>query len=190
MRTRALLSIGITIKSPKTDGTSAQGRPPLRVPRNRHFLSPIEKQIVAALENTVPSAALSYRQVLRDLEDHDRLTFRGTANDLRGAVWDLLRTLAPDADVMAQPGFKFEKDTSKPTQRQKARHILKARHSSAVDAAVESLDILEEYVSSLARILYSRTSSSAHIGSERSEIRQMKMYVDAFIAEVFEIHRS
>ena len=90
-------------------------------------LRPAEVRIIALLDELVPSAAMSYRQAVSDLNNPGRQSYRGTTNELRSAVWDVLDRLAPDAEVMSSQGFKLEKNRDKPTQKQKARHILRSR---------------------------------------------------------------
>jgi hypothetical protein len=160
---------------------------PLLIPVSRP--TPTEDQIIAALEAKVPSAAPCYEQAVRDLGDDRRISYRGTANELRSAVWEVLEQLAPDADVMAADGFILEAGQKTPTRKQKARHILRARlGESARQAPEATLELIEAHVAGLTAGLYNRSSASSHLEAERGEISQIKMYVDAFLAEVLEIH--
>jgi hypothetical protein len=152
-------------------------------------LSPIEEQIIATLTALVPTAALSYEQALADMQDTSRVSYRGTANELRSALWDVLDRLAPDADVTAAQGFKLEKNRDRPTQKQKARYILRSRLGDTARRTPEStLDLIEEHVGALARAVYDRSSVSTHVATAVAEIRQVKMYVDTVLAELLEIH--
>ncbi len=73
----------------------------------------VEAKIITTLKELVPSAALSYEQALRDLAaSTTRLSFRGTANELREALRETVDHLAPDEDVMSAPGFRLERDRS------------------------------------------------------------------------------
>jgi Predicted pPIWI-associating nuclease len=150
---------------------------------------PTEVRIIQMLDDLVPSAAMSYRQAIRDLSDPDRQSYRGTTNELRSAVWDVLDRLAPDADVMSAPGFKLENNRDKPTQKQKTRHILKSRLGDNARKAPEtSVQLIEDHVGSLSRAVYDRTSISAHLAASRSEVSQLRMYVETLLAELLEIH--
>lgn len=150
-----------------------------------------EDQILAALEEQVPEAAPCYEQALRDLADDHRVSYRGTANELRSAVWEVLERLAPDERVSAAQGFTLEKDQQTPTRKQKARFILRGRlGGTACQTPEASLELIELQVANLTAGLYNRSSSSSHIEAEQGEIRQIKMYVDAFLAEVLQVHRS
>jgi len=158
----------------------------------RAFLSDQEAIILKTLEEIVPLAALSYRQACIDLAARDRISFRGTANELREALRELLDYLAKDKDVESQPGFKFEDGQKKPTMKQKVRFILRARGLSATAAEVpeNAVSLAEEMVGKLTRSAYNRSSLSAHVSTVRGEVCQMKMYVDSILAELLEIHRQ
>lgn len=89
----------------------------------------VEAKIIATLKELFPSAALSYEQALRDLASStERLSFRGTANELREALRETVDHLAPDEDVLAAPGFRLERDRTKPTQKQKVRFKIGRAH--------------------------------------------------------------
>jgi Predicted pPIWI-associating nuclease len=164
----------------------ARGRTP------KTFLTDQEAIILKTLQDTVPSAGLSYRQVCIDLAADDRVSFRGTANELREALRELLNHLAKDEDVQKQTGFKLESGQTKPTMRQKVRFILRARGVSATAAEVpgNAVSLAEEIIGKLTRSAYNRSSLSTHVSTDRGEVRQMKMYVDGVLAELLEIHRS
>jgi hypothetical protein len=155
-------------------------------------LSEIETRILGILDQLDPIAAASYRQALADLSDNTRLSYRGTANELRETLREVLDRLAPDEDVMQQPNFKLEKGQSRPTQKQKVRFILKSRGKgkTAREAPESTVELIDELTASVARSSYQRTSFSAHAGGGLSELRQLKMYVDTVLAELLEIHAS
>ncbi|HXB02023.1 MAG TPA: hypothetical protein VNV15_04295 [Opitutaceae bacterium] len=156
------------------------------------FLSAQEGTILKTLEQIVPLAALSYRQACIDLATRDRISYRGTANELREALRELLDHLAPDADVENQQGFKFEDGQKKPTMKQKVRFILRARGlpATAGEAPENAVLLADEMVGKLTRSTYNRSSISAHVSTARSEVCQMKMYIDSVLAELLEIHRE
>jgi len=150
-----------------------------------------EDQILAALEAQVPEAAPCYEQALRDLADDHRVSYRGTANELRSAVWEVLERLAPDEKVTAAPRFTLESGQQTPTRKQKVRFIFRGRLGETARQTPEaSLELIELQVANLTAGLYNRSSSSSHIEAEQGEVRQIKMYVDAFLAEVLQVHRN
>jgi hypothetical protein len=149
-----------------------------------------EARILATLRDLAPTAALSYEQAFRDLAATDRVSYRGTANELREALRETIDRLAPDAEVMKAKGFKLEKNQTKPTQKQKVRHILRSRQVSttARKTPEESVLLVEELTASVARASSERSSLSTHIASTEREVRQLKMYVDSVLAELLQVH--
>jgi Predicted pPIWI-associating nuclease len=152
---------------------------------------PLEERIIRTLSELVPSAGASYQQVIFDLNDQGRVSFRGTANELREVLREVLDRLAPDDAVASEPGFKLEDGQSRPTQKQKARYILKSRKISrtAMRAPEQSVSLIEELTASVTRAVYERGSVSAHLSAKREEVLRAKGYVDAVLAELLEIHR-
>jgi hypothetical protein len=116
-------------------------------------VSPIEQAIIETLDGLVPTAAASYRQALSDLRDYRRLSFRGTASELRECVREVLDHLAPDDEIANQPNFKLEPNQTKPTMKQKARFILKARKlpDGARQVPENMIELVDESVASLPR---------------------------------------
>jgi hypothetical protein len=153
-------------------------------------LTAIESRIISTLDQLVPSAALAYEQSIRDLADPDRLSFRGPANELRSALWEVLERLAPDDAVISQTGFKLEAGKTQPTQKQRVRYILRSRAipTTARKAPEATVELIEELVGTLARATYDRSSISAHLDRSRAEVSQVKMYVDSILGELLEIH--
>jgi Predicted pPIWI-associating nuclease len=151
----------------------------------------VETRIIATLKELLPSAALSYEQALRDLAGStQRLSFRGTAAELREALRETLDHLAPDEDVMKAPGFKLERDRTGPTQKQKVRFILRSRQvpEGARKTPEDSVSLIEELTGSLARASYDRGSLATHVVATENEVRQLKMYVDSVLAELLQVH--
>jgi hypothetical protein len=69
------------------------------------------------LQDICPTAAAAYSQAFEGLRAETRESWRGPATDLRESLRGTLDILAPDADAMAPPGFKLEKDAHRPTMR-------------------------------------------------------------------------
>jgi len=125
-----------------------------------------------------------------DLGAPPRRSYRGVAHELRETLREILDYLAPDVDVMAEAGFTLEKGTTRPTQRQKALHVLRKRRLSreAMRAPELAVSMVDELGAAIARSAYTRGSMSAHGVGSAQEVRQLKMYVDAVLAELLEIH--
>jgi hypothetical protein len=180
-RLRAPLTAAIEIRA------NAKNGPPPPV-----LLSQIEAAILQTLDKILPLTALSYRQAIQDLADQKRYSYRGVAAELREALREVLDHLAPDADVVKAPGFRLEKDQTKPTMKQKAVHILKARglNDTQRKPATDAIVIIEGAVGSLARAAYNVGSLATHISSERAEVLTFKGYADAVVAQLLEIHKA
>jgi hypothetical protein len=159
----------------------------------RATITDVEAKISKTLEELIPATALSYQQVLLDIGDENRVSYRGTATELREILRETLDQLAPDSEVMAGDGFKLEKDKTRPTMKQKARFILKSRGqtSNSIEAPGKSIEAVEEAVASLVRSTYDRGSIETHTrsGLSRPSILQLKMYVDSVLCELLEIHK-
>jgi hypothetical protein len=154
------------------------------------FGSKFEFDLHATLGRLVPTAANSYLQAIHDLADEERLSLRGTADELREALREVLDHLAPDDAVMASPGFTLEKNRTKPTMKQKARFILKSRGtaSGARESTEGAVDRVEAGTAALARSVYDRGSLSTHVTVTRTEVSQLKRYVEAVLAELLQVH--
>lgn len=155
-------------------------------------LTDTEQLIFTALSERVMGSAITYKQALFDLRDMNRTSYKGVANELRESLRELLDTLAPDNLVMAEPNYQNEKDKKSPTMKQKARYILKAKRprENTIKTLDESLDLVEEKIASLVRATYSRTSASAHTLSERSEVMQIKKYIEIVIIELLGVENQ
>ena len=156
---------------------------------SRLVLSQTERAILDTLEKMLPATAGSYEQALVDIAQGSRVSWRGTATELREVLREAIDHLAPDDKVIASPGFQLEEGQKSPTQKQKVRFILRARKSNSASAAVAaaSLDTVDESVAVLARSTYQRGSASPHSTTNASEIRKLKRYIDALLAELLEI---
>lgn len=166
-----------------------------RTPESEVKYSEIDRKIINTLSSLVPSAALSYQQVIQDLQESSRASFRGTAAELREVLRETLDFLAPDADVENEAGFKYEKDEKgnplpKPTMKQKARFILKSRQqtSASIKVPESNVQIIEESIAAMARSTYVRGSVSTHTPAKRSEVLQLKSYSESILCELLEIH--
>jgi hypothetical protein len=97
----------------------------------------------------------------------------GTANELREALREVIDHLAPDEEILRVSGFKLERGQTKPTHKQKVRHILRSRDvpATARKAPEETTTLVEELTASVARASYQRTSVSTHIVTARAEVR-------------------
>jgi hypothetical protein len=155
----------------------------------RLVLSQTERAILDTLTKMLPVTGASYEQALLDIAQRKRVSWRGSAAELREVLREAIDHLAPDDKVLGSPGFQLEQGRALPTQKQKVRFILRARKSNSTSVAVAegSLNTVDESVAALARSTYTRGSASTHATTDASEIRKLKRYVDAILAELLEI---
>lgn len=152
-----------------------------------------DRAVAARLEGLEPALADAYRQVLMDLQDDQRLSYRGPGNELRELLREVLDLLAPGAKVKSEQWFRDsrasgpkDKRDRPPTQAEKARYIARSRGlgDTAADTVQEAATTIEERVGAVVRSLYKRTNSAAHVQRERSEIAQLIRYLDALLLEL------
>ena len=135
--------------------------------------------------------AESYEQVIEDLSDEDRKTYRGTASELREVLRGVLDLLASDDNVMRMEWYKDARRSGsrkepKPTQAEKTKYILRQRNagSAAVEAAESYMESVEDRLGHVVRASYRRASDSTHAGVERAEVVQQVKYVNALLSEL------
>lgn len=152
-------------------------------------LTPSEDQLITTLEQLLPTAAASYRQGLLDLKGQTRLSYRGTAAEFREALRETLDHLAPDADVMAQSGFKLEPGQLTPTMKQKVRFVMSSRGRGSGQRAVaeKSVGGVDELTGDIMRATYNRASIATHLETTRGEVLRIKRYVDTVLFDLLEI---
>jgi len=151
-----------------------------------------EGAILATLERMIPTAGASYKQALLDLQQKGRVSYRGAAAELREVVREVLDHLAPDDAVTAAPGFKLEEGLKGPSMKQKVRFILKARKvpDAGMKPAEDSIKHVDENIPSLGRSVYNRGSMDVHTARSREEVLNLKLYADAVLGELLEIHKG
>lgn len=147
-----------------------------------------DEKIVAKLTDLVPSAALSYKQALLDLEDSSRISFRGPALEFREALREILDYLAPDDKVTSEDGYRVEKGRNGPTMKQKVRFIMKRKGMRSSSSTPEKAVVaFEEAVSSLTRAVYELSSKATHVAGNREKVTQLRRYVVTVFHEILDI---
>lgn len=155
--------------------------------------SQAEEILIDTLDKLIPSAANSYRQGIQDLkETNNRSSYRGTACEFREAFRETLDHLAPDKNVEKSEGFKFEKDQTRPTMKQKIKYILSSQEKKRpqISAAQKTLAVIEALSGDLGRAFYNRASLSSHVETTRQEVEQLKRYLDVLLFDILAISRS
>ena len=133
----------------------------------------------------------SYEQVVEDLTDESRKTYKGTAAELREIIRGTLVRLAPDDKVKDTDWYKEARKTgtrneTTPTQGERTKFILRERSSgsAAIEAAESYRKSVEERLGNIVRASYRRASNSAHSGAERDEVARQLQYANALLGEL------
>ncbi len=150
-----------------------------RVNKDAHYY--YNRDIELLIRNISPRVADSYVQVASDLASDDRLTWMGTAHEIREMLRGILDTLAPVEVVKASTWYKQTPDTSGPTQKQRVRYISEQKKAgSAEKKLTDDLGVIEEKVESFARDMYGRSSDAAHRSKDKTEAFKLLKYFEAF----------
>ena len=152
-------------------------------------LSQLENLILNTLKKLKTSAYLSYKQALLDLSDKTRVSYKGTANEMRETVREVLDYLAPDKEIIKQKNFKLEKGRDKPTQKQKVHFILTQRNKSKqyIRAPEKAVQIIDNLKGDFTRAVYSQSAMLVHKSPSKHEIQTLKRYLDNVLAELLEL---
>lgn len=134
----------------------------------------------------------SYKQALLDLSDVNRISYGGTANELREVVRRVLDKLAPDDDVEKADWFTLESGTHKPTMKQKTRFILVSRglaksQRELAEKGVNLIDIEIDAIGGITRSTYDSGSSMSHARAAKEHALRLKRYVDAVLCDILEV---
>ena len=145
-------------------------------------------QVYRALLNLSEPLARSYLQIRLDLIDGDRISWAGTAHEIREILRGILHILAPDAVVKEQPWYVQDRNTSGPTQKQKTRYILEQRRSGSKEQeVVQQVETIEEMVGNLVRGMYNRASDAAHGFKGHKEAQHLFRYFVAFAHDLLDL---
>jgi hypothetical protein len=162
--------------------------PPADAERARNDSTVRQDTLYQALKAVSEPLGASYLQVTDDFNDPGRTSWAGTAHEVREILATLLRTLAPDDQVEAQPWYRKEPNTSGPTQKQRVRFALRAQGAGSKQRdVVEEVSILEEQIGNLVRATYARASDAAHRMKGRTEARRVLRYFEAFAFDLLNL---
>jgi hypothetical protein len=152
-------------------------------------LAEADQLIMSTLDSILPTAANSFRQALLDLQEPERLSWRGPATDLRECLRETLDHLAPDSEVIKEPGYKPEPNTSGPTMKQKTRYLLRLRglSKSQTGATEQAVDSVDEALGMFVRSVYTRSNVSTHTATSRNEVTRIRDLVRVVLAELLEV---
>jgi len=147
--------------------------------------------IYDALSHISGTLGNSYAQIKKDLQDTNRLSWAGTAHEIREVLRTMLETLAPDEAVTSQRWYRQDSGTSGPTQKQRVRYILQMRGAGSKERKVaEQVVSLDGMIENLVRATYSRASNAAHRFKNRNEVLRILRYFEAFAQDLLNLEES
>ena len=128
--------------------------------------------------------------VRRYIQKPDRLSWAGTAHEIREILATLLRLLAPDEDVICKDWYEQDPNTSGPTQKQRVRLILESNAANSNDRKmIEQVIDLDTMIGNLVRFTYSRASDAAHRFKSRWEVLRILRYFEAFAYDLLNFRK-
>ncbi len=141
----------------------------------------LKNDIYYALLSLSETLANSYLQVKIDIQNDSRLSWAGTAHEIRQMLSTLLEILAPDTTILEQSWYKQEPQTKGPTQKQRVRLILDRRSAGSKEKEVlEQVTTMDELIGNIVRATYSRASDAAHRFKAKGEVSRILRYFEAF----------
>jgi hypothetical protein len=148
----------------------------------------LDQKILDALTKIAKPLSNSYIQIAADFEDETRITWAGTAHEIRELLRRLLETLAPADKVEAEVWFKLEKGASGPTQKQRVKYIIGVRDGDSKQQKVaQDIELVEDKIGMLVRDVYGRASDAAHRSKNKSEAFKILRYFEAFAYDLLDI---
>ena len=156
-------------------------------PTNTTF---VENDVYSSLLKVSKPLGDSYAQLKKDIEDGSRLTWAGAAHELREVLRCLLELLAPDDKVMAASWYQEDrqKKSPGPSHKQRALYILKQRNAGSTEQdVIKQIEVLEEGISNIIRLTYTRMSNAAHDRKGRREAKKLLAYFDAFAHDLLDL---
>lgn len=144
--------------------------------------------IYVALTTLSAPLAESYAQIKIDLATETRMSWAGTAHEVREVLRGILEILAPDDLVAKEPWFVQDKNTSGPTQKQRVKYVLRQQRAGANETKVAEQALkLEDMIGEVVRSTYSRASDAAHRRKNRREVARIVNYFEAFAHDLLDI---
>lgn len=134
-----------------------------------------------------PELGLAYRQILIDLRDSKRLSLRGTANEMREVMRDIITILSPDEKVIGQGWYAQEPKTNGPTRGQRLKYIFGIKKSNhEKDSAEGGLETVENSISQLTLAVYQRSNRATHTLRHRKELKRIMAYMNPVIEDLLD----
>jgi len=150
-----------------------------------------DEETARRLRRVDADLADGYRQAVLDIEDEDRLSYRGPAAELREMLTSVLHILAPNPEVQSTDWYREARRSgarteTTPTRAERTKFILRSRvKGTAITEAAESyMSSVEERLANVINATYKRGSAATHGGAERGELVQLLPYINALMSEL------
>jgi hypothetical protein len=143
--------------------------------------------IYGALQQLNPDLGTGYQQVISDLNDDARQSWKGTANELREVFRGTIGLLAPTKDVEAQVNYRPEQGRDGPTQKQRIEYILKRNGAGSKATDIARDETFDERLGQFARKFYERASNDTHASTARKELLKLFAYFEAVMRDVLDV---
>lgn len=148
----------------------------------------MNRDILEALREVSMPLANSYLQIIAEFEDDGRITWDGTAHQIRELLRKLLDSLAPTNLVEKQGWYKEGDGLSGPTQKQRVKYILSIKSAGSKEqAVVQNIVLIEDKIGNLVRDTYQRASDAAHRSKDKTEAYRILRYFEAFAYDLLNI---
>lgn len=148
-----------------------------------------QRKIAARLSEISSRLSHRYLQVCVDVNDRSRFSWTASAHDLRDILATVLRTLAPDEEVVDQNWFVQDPSTRGPTQSQRARFICSQNRTDAEPRVLsDRIELINELVGQIARATYTAGSKMAHTHAELKDCVNLLMHFDALMFDLLDAY--
>jgi hypothetical protein len=183
------LSLGLRSSITTKSNDAAHSRVPEESLLGADSEDPLDRERIVQLGLGTISDSLSrrYQQVCADLRHTNRLSWTGCAHEIRDMLSFLLRTMAPDDQVLSQAWFRADPNTSGPTQAQRVRFILEEnRRKNEIKMSIETLELIDGLVARITRGVYAVGSNHAHTSAEHQDCVLLLFYFDALVVSLIQ----
>jgi hypothetical protein len=169
-----------------------QGRVRQSIPRSSSLVIPArgplsarDAHVLDRLRRHSVPLAHSLEQVLKDLNDHTRLSYIGPAGEVREVMRATVQLFAPEEEVKKQAWFKGIEQGGKrnSSQSERIRYAVQQRGGSK-EQTKGTDTLIDELIGQIGRQTYSAGSSAFHAGTLHEKVRKLTGWVFVILDEV------
>lgn len=152
-------------------------------------------EVVELLASVDSDLATRYRQVISDLSDPNRMSYAGTAGELREILRIVMLTNAPDDQVKQKRWFKQTRASATnqkekergPTHAERVRYILETKREVSdkdVTIAQSNEEAIDTILGKAARSSYDGMNSQLHGSKNKGDIIRSLQYVRPLLIDL------